>query len=69
MNEDKQMTSEQEAAFWEGRAAARNGIAVSGNPHGNDSDLAEWWRQGFEAHKAARAKVRAKGRAHRWNEA
>lgn len=63
------MTSEQEAAFWEGRAAARDSIASSVNPHdGNDSDLAEWWRQGFKAHKAARAKVKAKGRARRWNE-
>lgn len=66
--------TDQEKAFWEGRAAAKAGIAVFDNPYRakalfDEQQLAEWWNQGHKASRDASARVRAKGRGRRWNAA
>ena len=65
--------TDQEQAFWEGRTAAKAGVAASDNPYQerafDERQLADWWYQGHKASRASQAHLRAKGRARRWNAA
>lgn len=68
------MDADQERAFWEGRAAAKDGQPVFTNPYSanalfDENQLAEWWIQGHKAQRDARARIRAKGRSRQWNRA
>lgn len=66
--------SDHETAFWEGRAAAKDGKPTIDNPYKtnalfDEQQLAEWWYQGHKAYRDAKARARAKGRSRKWNSA
>lgn len=65
----KNTLTDQEKAFWEGRAAAKSGQPVFDNPYRekalfDERQLADWWNQGHAAQRQRRAP-----RQRAWNRA